>query len=337
MKLNRFLNNLSDHFSNKIDYSIINYIENHLSYDMNDLEKSIAIYLCLGDILSYSADFSLFYNYNNVTPVKNISLDNSEIICKNWSILYYKLLRRYNIHSKLYRSGSHYRVDIIINNVIYSADATGYGGSGLCYSMSDIARIKYGFKIHKFFVRGTVDPDDTKLFSESVSKLTSTIDEVYYKQDRKCFSSNKIELFKCKVIKAILNNANKVGVGTMEDVDYRVKMINRFWGLKISEFPLEKAQLFNYFFGDLFEDYEDYDFYEYKSFNIYSCLNGRIVIYKLIALDLDGKNYYYMDDGKVFKRYTSKELRLEFRNRNVRISDYVDIPGLYGIDFHKVK
>ena len=44
-----------------------------------------------------------------------------------------------------------------------------------------------------------------------------------------------------------------------------------------------------------------------------------------------------MDDGKVFKRYTSKELRLEFRNRNVRISDYVDIPGLYGIDFHKVK
>ena len=43
MKLNRILNNLSDRFSNNIDYSIINYIENHLSSDMNDLEKSIAL------------------------------------------------------------------------------------------------------------------------------------------------------------------------------------------------------------------------------------------------------------------------------------------------------
>ena len=161
------------------------------------------------------------------------------------------------------------------------------------------------------------------------------INAVLSTEDKNFYKHHGFDYF--RIIKAILNNANKVGVGTIEDVDYRVKTINRFWGLKISEFPLEKAQLFNYFFGDLFEDYEDYDFYEYKSFNIYSCLNGRVVIYKLIALDLDGKNYYYMDDGKVFKRYTSKELRLEFRNRNVRISDYVDIPGLYGIEFHKVK
>ena len=54
MKLNRILNNLSDHFSNKIDYSIVNYIENHLRSDMNDLEKSIAIYLCLNKIKSIS-------------------------------------------------------------------------------------------------------------------------------------------------------------------------------------------------------------------------------------------------------------------------------------------
>lgn len=337
MKWKRILDNLSDRFSNKIDDSIIEYVNRYISDDMNDLEKAITIYLCLGDILSYSAEFSLFYNYNKVSPVKEISLDNSEIICKNWSILYNKLLQRYNVNSRLYRSRAHYRVEIIIDNVIYSADATGYGGSGLYYSMSDIARIKYGFKIHKFVVSSTVDPNDTKLFSESFNNLKNTINEVYSKQGRKCYSDGKVDLLKYKVIKAILNNANKVGVGTIEDVDYRVKMINRFWGLKISEFPLEKAQLFNYFFGDLFEDYEDYDYYEYKSFNIYSCLNGRVVIYKLIALDLDGKNYYYMDDGKVFKRYTSKELRLEFRNRNVRISDYVDIPGLYGIEFHKVK
>lgn len=337
MNWHRILVNLSDSFSNKIDNSIIQYINSHLCNDMNELEKAITIYLCLGDILSYSAEFSLYYNYDKVSPVKEISLDNNEVICKNWSILYNKLLQRYNINSRLHRSNAHYRVEIVINNVIYSADATGYGGGGLYYSMSDIARIKYGFKIHKFVVSNTVDPNDTKLFSESFGNLKEIINDVYRKQNRKYYLEGKIDLLKYKVIKAIINNAQKVGVGTPADVDYRVKIINRFWALKISEFPLEKAQLFNYFFGDLFEDYDEWDFYEYKCFNIYASVDGRIVIYKLIALDLDGKCYYYMDDGNKFKKYSSRELLLEFMARDVKISDYIEIPGIYGLESYKVK
>lgn len=337
MKLERVLNNLSDRFSNKIDDSIIQFIDKNLTFEMNDLEKAITIYLCLGDMLYYSPEFSLLYNYDIVSPVKDISIDNNEIICKNWSILFHKLLQRYNVQSKLVRKNAHYRVEIIINNVIYSADATGYGGGGLYYSMSDISRIKYGFKIQKFVVSATVDPYDINLFNESYHNLNSTINNIYKKQNRKYYSESRIDLLKCKVIKLIFNNAQKVGVGSLEDIDYRIKMINRFWRLNIREFPLEKAQLFNFFFGDLFEDYDENDYFEYKSFNIYSRVEDRILIYKLIALDIDGKYYYYLDDGKTFKRYTVEELLLEFKERKVKVSDYVNIPGLYGLRAYKVK
>lgn len=338
MKWKRIADNLSDKFSNRIDEGILNYIDNYVNDDMNELEKAIVIYLCLGDIFSYSADFSLFYNYDRVVPVKDLNFNNSEIICKNWSILYHKLLKKYNVNSRLCRSRAHYRVEIVIDNVIYSADATGYGGGDLHYSMSDIARIKYGFKIQKFVVSNTVDPYDSNLFSESYNNLTFTINDIYRKQNRKFYSENKIDMLKCKVLKLIISNAKKVGVGTMFDIEYRIKMINRFWGLDISDFPLEKVQLFNTFFKGLFEDYEEYDVYETKSFNIYAMVNGRIVIYKLIAFDMNEQYYYYFDDGKQFKKYSRSELLDEFRKRNVRISEFTEIPGLYGyLEFHKVR
>lgn len=338
MKWKRIKDNLSDKFSNKIDEGILNYIDGHIDDNMSELEKSIIIYLCLGDILSYSPEFSLFYNYNKVLPVKDVTLDNSEIICKNWSILYHKLLKRYNINSKLIRKGAHYRVEIVIDNVIYSADATGYGGGGFYYSMSDIARIKYGFKIQRFIVANTVDYNNMSLFEESYKSLNGIVSDIYRKQGRKYYSDTKIDLLKCKVIKLIVGNAKKVGIGTFEDIDYRIKMINRFWGLDISQFPLEKVQLFNSFFKDLFEDYEEYGLYEVKSFNIYARVDDKVVIYKLLAFDIDNEFYYYFDNGKQFERYSKKELIEEFRIRNVRMSEFTEIPGIYGeLEFHKVK
>lgn len=333
MNIKKIFREQIDNLSNRVDSKLYEYINRNIEDDMTKLEKAIIIYLCLGDVLCYSAEFSLTYDYDRTLSVRDVSIDNNQIMCKSWSILYHRLLSSFGIFSKVVRNRGHYKVDIPLDGVIYTADATGYGAYGIHYSMSDIARIKYGFTIEKFVVSSSIDSNDLNLFVLKNRELKNIIYNIYKKQNRKYFSKDRLSLLRKSVISKIENNKEKVGFATLEDVEYRIKIINRFWKLNISDSPLEKVQLFNSFFKVIFNDYEEY---EAKCYNVYAFKDNNLVIYKLIAIEIGENYYYYFDDGSIFKVYTLRELLEEFRLRNVRISNYTEILGIYtGLEPYK--
>lgn len=325
MNIKRNIKEKIDGLINKVDVSLIEYLDKYIDDEMSKLEKSIVIYLCLGDVLCYSPLFSLTYEYEKTSIVSDINLDNNDIICKNWAILYHRLLNYYGIFSKVVREKSHYKVEIPLNSVIYNADATGYGNFGFHYSMSDIARIKYCFRIEKFTVSSVVNYDNFDLFIKSCRELSDTIDEVYRKQDRKYYHKDLISRYIGKIIELVETNSIKVGAYTEEDILYRIKLINRFWGLNITNSPLERAQLFNNFYKVLFSDYDDY---EVKCYNLYSNVEENIFIYKLLVIGTCNKYYYFLDNGHRFENVSVRELIRKINERNIRIPDYTEILGI---------
>ena len=335
MNIKRVIKEKLDDLFNKVDSKLLEYIDRFIKEDMTDIEKALVIYLCLGDVLYYSPLFSLSYDYDRVSLTSDVSLENNEIICKNWAILYHRILTKYNIISKVVKKKGHYKTEIINDGTYYSVDGTGYGAYGMHYSMSDIARIKFGFKIEKFFVSGTVDPYDLNLFMTKNRELEESIDKVYKIQGRKIISNERINAFIKRAMQIVELNSNKVGFGTKEDIDYRIKIINRFWRLNITSSPLEKMQLFNSFYKVVFSDYEEY---ESKCYNVYSWLDDKISMYKLFVIDINDGYYYYLDDGREFREYSKKDLLKEFEERNIRISDYTEILGIYsGLENFKLK
>lgn len=337
MSIRRKIDSIADRFSNKVDDKLINYVSRFVYDDMDDLENAISIYLCLGDILCYSTMFSLNHDYSKISLVRDISLDNNEMICKNWSILFHRILKYFDISSKVVRTKAHYKVEMVLDDVIYSLDATGYGGNGIYYSISDTTRIKCGLKIDGVLVSSTVDSLDINKFTDGLERLRTSIDKVYERQNRKVIPDDKIERMKYKVQNCVENNAAKVGIGTIPDIYYRIKIINRFWGLNIFDSSVEKIQLFNSCIKYVFDDYNE-NGYETKCYNIYACREGRVRIYKLIAIEVDDYFYYFLDNGKKFIPYNKKELLEEFRKRNIRISEFTEILGLYvDVEQYRVK
>lgn len=335
MSIKRIIKEKVDNLFKKVDFKLLEYIDRFIKEDMTDIEKALVIYLCLGDVLYYSPLFSLNYDYDGVSLASDVSLDNNEIICKNWAVLYYRLLTKYNIMAKVIKDKGHYKIEIINDGTYYSVDGTGYGSLGIHYSMSDIARIKFGFKIESFFVSGTVDPYDLNLFIEKNRELEESLLKIYEIQDRKIISQDRINSFVDKVMRIVERNGNEAGFGSKDDIEYRIKLINRFWKLSLNNSSFEKMQLFNSYYKIVFSDYDEY---QTKCYNVYSVVDGNVCIYKLIAIEINDSFYYYLDDGKEFKEYSVKELLFEFTKRNVRIKDYIEIIGINsGLDTFKLK
>lgn len=337
MGIKRIGISIADKLSNKLDDKMITYVSKYVSDDMSTLENAISIYLALGDVLCYSPYFSLTHDFNKISMVRDINLNNNEMICKSWAILYYRLLKHFGIKARIHRSTAHYKVEMTLDGVIYSMDATGYGGNHYFYTLSDTTRIKCNLKISGFLVSGTVDVRDKNKFAEGYEKLNESIDNVYKRQGRKVVPDEKYDSLKYKVGRLVKEHAMVVGIGSEEDINYRIKVINRFWGLNIIQAPVEKVQLFNAFYKFIFDDFTTYEF-QSKCYNVFAYKNHKLVIYKLLVLEVNGIYYYYLDDGKKFTYYSRDELLKEFMNRNVRITEFTDIMGLYGYaDMYKIK
>lgn len=325
MKNKNYVVEIFDNLVNRVDNDLFMYLKNNLNDEMSALEKSIAIYLYLGDILCYSPLFNLTASYDNVSLTRDVNFNNNEIMCKTWSFLYSRILTKMGISSKIVKSRFHYKVHIFIDDVIYQADATAYGNYGLCYSMSDIARIKCGFRIEKFTVY-TKDSNTNKHTVDDNKNLNDIIDKIYDVQKRKVSLSKRINSLVGRVMEKIEKNRDYVGVGTEEDLLYRIKLINRFWRLDLTNAYVEKMQLFNSFFKVIFGDLDEYDV---RSYNLYVDTDNELVIYKLIAVDMDDRFYYFLDNGKEFELYDSKRLVDKIRNDGMIVASGVDIIGLY--------
>ncbi len=337
MGIKKSLTSIADKFTNKLDDKMIEYVSKFIHDDMSTLEKAICIYICLGDVLRYSPYFCLTHDYNKINMVRDINPVNNEMICKNWAILYHRLLKYYGIKSKVCRLTAHYRVEMEDDGVVYGMDATGYGGNHYAYTLSDITRIKCNLKINGFIVSRTVDVRDRSKFSEAYNNLTHTIDKVYERLGMKLVSDERLDSLKYKVGRLVKEHARVFGIGSNTDVNYRIKVINRFWGLDIIQSPVEKVQLFNAFYKFIFDDFTTFQ-YQSKCYNVFAYKDHELVMYKLLVLEIDGIYSYYLDDGKKFSYYDKQDILKEFRDRNIRITEFTDIIGLYGFaDMYKMK
>ena len=125
------------------------------------------------------------------------------------------------------------------DGVVYGMDATGYGGNHYAYTLSDITRIKCNLKIDGFIVSRTVDARDRKRFKEAYDNLTESIDNVYKKLDKKIVPDEKYEALKYKIGRLVKEHGRVFGVGSESDINYRIKMINKFSnaGAKVGIYP----------------------------------------------------------------------------------------------------
>ena len=337
MGIKRRVTSIADKFTNKLDEKIIDYVSRYVYDDASVLENAISIYLVLGDILCYSPYFCLTHDYSKTNMVRDINLDNNEMICKNWAILYYRLLKYFGIKARVDRNRDHYKVEMTLDDVVYSMDATGYGGNAYFYSISDTTRIKCNMKIERFLVSRTKDPMDINKFSSAIDGLNIAISNVYDRQGRIIVPDQKYVRLKEKVGRLVEEHGRVVGVGELEDINYRINVINRFWSLNIIDSTVEKIQLFNAFYKAIFNDFDMYE-YQSKCYNIFAYKNHKLVIYKLIALEINGIYYYYLDDGKRFSYYSKEDLLKEFNKRNIRISEFTEIIGLsFHADMYRMK
>lgn len=327
MKSNKKLDCLTDRFTNRLDEQMLEYVSRFVEDDMSSLEKAISIYLCLGDVLCYSPSFCLTNEYNKTTMARDINLDNNEIICRNWAVLYSRLLKHYGLRAKVDRNKGHHRVKLELDDILYTMDATALvNGTNVC-RISDLARIKSNMRIQKFCVAGTTDLYDPDSFVRARDDLNSSISNVYVRQNRKLVSEEKYIKTKDNIFSKVVEYGSKVGLGSFEDVQHRVDVINKFRNVNLVESVIEKSQIFNDFYYSIFADYASKGF-AHRTYNVYANKDNKLIIYKLLAFEIDGNFYYFLDDGQSFSYYTRDELLKEFSNRRIMLNELTEILGL---------
>ena len=130
-----------------LNEEIIQYIENNLPQSINDsLEKAIAIYILLGDIVRYDVRYIKEKDPTILEKINNITLQNNQITCRQWALIYHKLLNYYHIQSNLYGEG-HLSVILPVNNSIIKTDGFKFNQEKREY---DVERIKCEIKTKDF-------------------------------------------------------------------------------------------------------------------------------------------------------------------------------------------
>lgn len=326
MREETFLKQKYATFFNVVDDELYLYVKNNLNDEMTKLEKAIAIYLILGDFLQFDVEFALKWEWANILSPSDISLEKNDVICKNWSFLYSRLLRKIGISaSSIDRSDfNHYYVEFDIDGVTYKADLTNYGGyyRSDYYYLSDLTNIKYGFLIDGIRISYWKSHGDINIkrreFSDALMK-------VYKMQNRRYVDEHKIEALRKKVRENIVSYAENVGFMSKEDINHRISIVNRFVRLIPGNFTVEKTQLFNKF---IFEVFREFTIDEFDCYTFWFENEGRYKIIKLLSVASETGFRFFLDIDGVFTEYGVEDIKRIFDNNNALQCDISVILGL---------
>ena len=76
-----------------VDSSIVDYVRNNLPKSLKtDLEKAIGIYILLAKVLRYAPIYTITEEIYDTNPYYDVTLDNNEVVCVQFSIIYHKIL-----------------------------------------------------------------------------------------------------------------------------------------------------------------------------------------------------------------------------------------------------
>lgn len=336
---------ISEEFIYKdINQNIYDYIDKSLPKDIDgNLEKSIAIYVLLVSIFRHNGEFIIYEDESLLKDISSIGISNNEIVCWEFALIYYKLLKKYNIDVDLNGIGilgMHVNNNVIADNIPFNVDPISFRTNRAEKRLSDIARAQFGLLVSsiKLLADDYFDKykylsmdEISKMIASDYKKLDKTIENVYKKLGKdyvreddfvklvNTYNSNtKRRLERNKQIE----NGNIYH--TKEDIDYRISTINYFYNMNIKKNNIEKVQFMTKYINMIFSDFESSDF------NFISLIqrgdDNKSKWLKLIVVnDSDGRSYYYVEKDNGFNECSKEELVYYFKVNNISLkSDFLE-------------
>lgn len=278
----------------EVSPSIFEYVKNNLpSSLLTDLERAIGIYILLARVLKYAPIYTLNEDISDTNPYFDVTLDNNEVVCVQFAIIYHKLLDMFGIENNLDgHFDYHMYVNLSFGSMMIRADATRYGYYSDQLELSDLTNTKYDFMIEGFYI------EDSKYFDMNYvdygkERLHDVIVGVYQKMGLNTNTKDRIKEF---IDKYQRSEFIKPRVVDKSVFDERIAMLNGMF--KFHEQTTENTQFFNWMITSVF-----YDIAELRAENIslYKKSDNGIELSKLLVLyEEDETPYYYLyTDGKL--------------------------------------
>lgn len=293
-----------------LNEEIIQYIENNLPQSINDsLEKAIAIYILLGDIVSYDVRYIKEKDPTILEKINNITLQNNQITCRQWALIYHKLLNYYHIQSNLYGEG-HLSVILPVNNSIIKTDGFEFNQEKREY---DVERIKFGIKIKDFKVMETASQNEQDKKNKQ-NLLEEKIEKVYKSLNRKVITEEEWH----KKLKRISNHLKKFSRGVNKtEAKKRIALLNWFLNLPLGkDANMERYQYITSYLHFLFDDFP---FTAVKTTSLYEETENNIKLLKAIKITDENNNpHYYLERQNKFEEYSKEQIK-ELMDSNILI------------------
>ncbi len=325
MKGNRdYVNRL---LQDNVDESIINYVSKSLDKLGNQLEIAIGIYIRLCKIFSYNSKFVVDQDYSLIDDLSKITVDNSEVVCLHWAIIYSKMLDMYGIKNELIGDDSHIYVKVCVDDYVIHVDAVEYGNIKGKYVVSDLALSKVDLKIRSF----------NTLSKEKNKELSRIIDDVYKKLNIKIYDTEKFEKILDKYKRYLkLQRISRLGdensLIDREDIISRISFINHFYPLGKDIPKVEKAQFLVKYCASLFEGFDCLNF---RSVSLKEYGENYGLLRLIVCKDREKNYYYFLESSKGFIEYTKEEILDLIEEREFYFKN--NVYGCLGFETNEIK
>ena len=279
-----------------IDSDIYDYISSNLPSNIdNDLERAIAIYYFLCKLLRYEPNYIVYKDLDNTLDYDDVSLKNNRVVCVQFSIIYYKLLKKYNIDAALAGNvDNHMFVNLRIGTMMITADGTRYGNFTEEFNISDLTATKYNFIIDGFYING-VFYSDLDYVNYNREKLSNAILTFY----KKIGIRNDLRKKYDRLILKFRDKEFEKNAVFEEDIKRRMDFLNSIYYLTNN--TVEDVQMLTKLVVNLFSDILDE---RTEQITLYRVVNKQIVLTRLLVFyDENMKPYYYFYNNGKYRNY----------------------------------
>ena len=278
----------------EIDPSIVKYINDNLPNTLkSDLEKAIGIYVLLSRVLRYAPIYTITENIYDTNPYFDVTSEDNEVVCVQFSILYHKLLNLYGIENNLDGNVNyHMYVNLNFGSMMIRADATRYGYYSDQLELSDLTNTKYDFMIEGFYLVENEYFDSTYV-DFGKERLEQIICSVYEKMGLNIDTKKKLNQFIDKYQRVEFMKDRIVDKSVFDE---RIAMLNEMF--IFHEQTTENTQFFNWMITSVFYDIAEL---RVENISLYRKSDKGIELSKLLVLyEEDETPYYYLySNGKL--------------------------------------
>lgn len=319
--------------SENIHPSIIEYISEALiNFSGNKIELAIAIYIKLAELFWYSPKFAVDNDYDIIDSLFEITLENNDVICLHWGVIYSKLLDMYGIENELCGTDAHVMVKIMFDDFIIYTDVTKNGFEKGTYQLADLTNLKLNLKISGMYT----------LSSKKNEELDRIIDKVYFKLGMKYSSTEKIDRlfhrFRTYADKRIKRNKEQGFIVDANEIYARIRFINHFYNLNINMHKVERLQIFSKYYREVFDDFP---FEQCRSILLKEEAIEPKILRMLVISEDCGIIHFFLEEENGFIEYSKKELLEIFKKRDIGFkNEFYEVLGFNEIEvgvYSKVK